>query len=252
MSDSVLEFRGVSFGYRRTTVLEGFDLTVGGGLTFLVGENGAGKTTTFRLALGALRPRRGSIVRHGSGAPAGRLRQKSDLIGYLPQSFTAPPHMSLHRYLEYIGWLRLMSKHDLVSAVPRALARVGLGDRAADRVATLSGGMFRRLGVAQAILHEPSLVLLDEPTVGLDPQGRVDLRRLMRDLAEDTAVLCSTHLLEDAGATNGTLVALKDGRVVFQGHATEFQTLAATGKPGSTDEGLTPLEAAFLQLMGKS
>jgi ABC-2 type transport system ATP-binding protein len=230
-----VQVRGLGFSYRTTTVFDAVDLDLTRGTNFVVGVNGAGKTTLFRLILGDLRPARGAIEVIRRGDDRG--------IGYLPQTFGFPPRLTVAEFLTHVAWLHRVPRARRSTSVADALARVGLVDRADDRMGTLSGGMLRRAGIAQALVHQPSLVLLDEPTVGLDPRQRVELRELLGSLARDTTMVISTHLLEDVSVVGGHVVVLHDGRVRFTGTTAEMAARAGAG-PGSD------LDRAFLTLTG--
>lgn len=217
------------------------DLELGPGVTCLVGANGAGKSTLFRLVAGVERPTSGSVGT-GSGADGGRRR---GAIGYLPQQPTLPGGATLTQFLTYVGWLQGMSRSARGPAVAEVLARMGLADRAGARIASLSGGMQRRAGVAQAILHGPGTVLLDEPTAGLDPRQRLSLRSAVQDMAAGRIVVVATHLVEDVRALADRVVVLADGCVTFNGEIAALEGRATADAPGATE-----LERGLANLMG--
>jgi len=146
--------------------------------------------------------------------------------------------------VEYMAWLREMPKSAVPGAVQRAIDRVGLTAKADARMKTLSGGMLRRAGIAQAIVNDPELLLLDEPTVGLDPEQRLDFRELLRDLGVDCCVLVSTHLVEDVTAACTDVVLINEGRLVHRGTPA---TLIAQGVEG--DAGDSPAERGYSALL---
>jgi ABC-2 type transport system ATP-binding protein len=237
-ADDAVRLRGVEFGFGRTDLFTGLDLALPRGLTFLVGVNGAGKTTLFRLMLGDLRPSRGTIEIPGlAGTPV------RSAIGYLPQSFGFPPRFTVTDFVAHLAWLRGVDRRRRPALVRAAIARVGLTERAGDRMGTLSGGMLRRAGIAQALVHEPPLVLLDEPTVGLDPRQRMDLRDVFRTLATTVTLVVSTHLLEDVAALGGHVAVLHEGRLRFTGSVDEMAAHA-----GDDQGGGSTLDRAFLAL----
>jgi ABC-2 type transport system ATP-binding protein len=230
---------------RKKMAVDGLDLSLGHGVHGLLGPNGAGKTTLIRALATVLRPAGGELVL--LGAPVGghidqrRLRRG---IGYLPQEFGFYKRFTVREFVEYMAWLKEMSKKDVPGAVQRALERVGLADRADDRMKTLSGGMVRRAGIAQAIVNDPQVLLLDEPTAGLDPAQRLRFRQLLQQLGKDTCVVVSTHLVEDVAAACTDVVLMADGKLVFQGTPDD---LAAAGGP--EDVGDSPIERGYSALL---
>lgn len=194
-----------------------FELTPG--IVALLGENGAGKSTLLRILSTTVPPATGSmsILGRSSSTRSGRDRCRREL-GYLPQELSLPGFARCADYLHHAAWARQLPCRDRAEAVRRALAAVGLEDRARSRIRTLSGGMKRRLGIAQAIIHRPTLVLLDEPTAGLDPRQRIELRALIRRIAgEEVCVLVATHLVEDAGILADRVLVLDGGTFAFDG-----------------------------------
>jgi ABC-type multidrug transport system ATPase subunit len=230
---------------RRKMAVDGLDLSLGKGVHGLLGPNGAGKTTLIRALATVLRPAEGRLSL--LGAPAGgntgqrALRRR---IGYLPQNFGYYKRFTVREFVEYLAWLKEMSKEDIPGAVQRAIERVGLADRADDRMRTLSGGMVRRVGIAQAIVNDPDILLLDEPTAGLDPAQRVRFRELMQELGQDACVLVSTHLVEDVATACSDVVLFADGKLVFQGTPDE---LAAAGTPAHVGD--SPIERGYSALL---
>lgn len=213
---------------RSTTALHPTTLTLGSGVIGLLGPNGAGKTTLLRLLSTAMPPSTGRIVVEGhetTGSTAERTAARR-LIGYLPQEVVFPHGMTAFGFLDYIAvlkeWDRTDSRH---AEVRRVLALVGLGERSTVKVRRLSGGQRRRLAIAQALLGTPSLLILDEPTTGLDPEQRASLRRILSEL--EGTVLLSTHQTEDVSALCDRVVVLDAGRVRFDGAVAELLATAS-------------------------
>ncbi|TVT40792.1 ABC transporter ATP-binding protein [Amycolatopsis rhizosphaerae] len=229
----------------RRMAVDGLELRLGRGVHGLLGPNGAGKTTLIRSLATVLKPADGELEllgqRLGGRADLRPLRRK---IGYLPQEFGYYPRFTVREFVEYMAWLKEMDRRHVPGAVQRAIERVGLADRADDRMKTLSGGMLRRAGIAQAIVNDPGLLLLDEPTVGLDPAQRVDFRALLRDLGAQACVLVSTHLVEDVAAACTNVVLIDEGRLVFQGTPDEI-----AGRGGTDDVGDNPIERGYTALL---
>jgi ABC-2 type transport system ATP-binding protein len=232
---------------RKVMAVDGLDLSLGAGVHGLLGPNGAGKTTLIRTLATVLRPTAGELTLLGE--PIGRLDQRSlrRRIGYLPQDFGYYKRFTVREFVEYMAWLKEMPKGEIPGAVQRAVERVGLADRANDRMKTLSGGMVRRAGIAQAIVNDPRILLLDEPTAGLDPAQRLRFRELLHELGTDTCVVVSTHLVEDVAAACTDVVLFSAGKLVF--HGTPAQ-LAAAG--GSEHVGDSPIERGYSALLSSS
>jgi ABC-2 type transport system ATP-binding protein len=230
---------------RRRMAVDGLDLSLGTGVHGLLGPNGAGKTTLIRALATVLRPAGGTLELFGESADGrGEHRALRRRIGYLPQEFGHYKRFTVREFVEYMAWLKEVPKADIPGAVQRAVERVGLADRADKRMKTLSGGMVRRVGIAQAIVNDPSILLLDEPTVGLDPTQRLRFRELLQELGKDTCVVVSTHLVEDVAAACTDVVLLAEGRLVFQGSPDE---LAAAGGPEHVGD--SPLERGYSALL---
>ncbi|MCX5418249.1 ABC transporter ATP-binding protein [Streptomyces sp. NBC_00078] len=231
----------------RHLAVDGLDLTLKTGVHGLLGPNGAGKTTLMRALSTVVKPADGSLTLLGAQAD-GRadLRKVRRKLGYLPQQFGFYPRFTVREFVAYMAWLREMPRTAVPDAVQRAIDRVGLTTKADTRMKTLSGGMLRRVGIAQAIVNDPELLLLDEPTVGLDPEQRLDFRDLLRDLSAGTCVLVSTHLVEDVVAACTDVILMNEGRLLFQGTPDD---LIARG--GQGDAGDSPAERGYSALLRK-
>ena len=197
--------------------LDDVDLSLGRGLFGLLGPNGAGKSTLMRIICTLQTPTRGSVRVAGFDTVRQR-RAVRERIGYLPQEFGA---WRSHRTEEVLDTLARLSgladKRHRRRRVAETLAQVGLEGVADRKVRRLSGGMVRRLGVAQALVHEPPVLIVDEPTVGLDPEERMRFRQLMARLGQDRTILLSTHIVADLGAGCAEIALLDGGRIVYQG-----------------------------------
>ena len=240
-----VEVRGLVRTFRRTRAVAGVDLSIGPGVFGLLGPNGAGKTTLLRTLATVSRPDSGAVTLLGRD-PADH-RQRREIrrrLGYLPQTLSYYPAFTVDEFVEYFALLKEMPREQVPGAVARAIDRVGLAGRARSRLRTLSGGMLRRAGIAQAIVNDPQLLLLDEPTAGLDPEQRVEFRALLRDIGSRSAVIVSTHLVEDVGAACTQVALMLAGRVVFTG--TPGELVARGVGHGAGD---APLERGYSAIL---
>lgn len=223
--------------YGRATVLDRLDLQIGTGVTGLLGPNGAGKTSLLRCLATTLAPDSGHVRILGLD-PAIR-KQRTDLrrrLGYLPQDPGFYPHFSVFEQVDYVAILKELTdrrrRHD---EVRRVLATVDLEPQTRKKVGKLSGGMRQRLGLACALLNEPELLILDEPTVGLDPEQRMRFRALVSRLGESRTVLLSTHQTEDVAALCERVIVMHHGSRMFDGTPGGLAALA-TGRSWLSDQ----------------
>ena len=216
----MIEIKQLTKTYRgKVHALNGIDLTIGTGMFGLVGPNGAGKTTLMRILAGLLRASGGSatVFGHDLSSSAGRQAAKTNL-GYLPQDLGLYPNLNAYEFLDYMAILKgVTDKAERQRQIADLLEKVRLTDAANRRLKTYSGGMKRRVGIAQALLGDPKLLIVDEPTAGLDPEERVRFRNLLSDMAAERTIILSTHIVEDISQSCNDLAVLKDGRVVFRG-----------------------------------
>jgi ABC-type multidrug transport system ATPase subunit len=218
---------GVRHVYKGGTVaLDGVDLRIGTGLFGLLGPNGAGKSTLMRIICTLLVPTEGRVTVAGHDVVTER-RAVRRLFGYLPQEFSA---WRLHRVEEVLDTLASLSGMDNKAArrarVAEVLELVGLQEVAHRKVKKLSGGMVRRLGVAQALIHEPKVLVVDEPTVGLDPEERLHFRKVMAELGRERTIVLSTHIVADLGSGCTDLALIDNGKVEFRGSPAELVSQA--------------------------
>ncbi|MFD8564239.1 ABC transporter ATP-binding protein [Streptosporangium canum] len=228
--------RGLTKRYGRNAVLDGLTLEFGRGVTGLLGPNGAGKTTLLRSLATTLAPDGGQVRALGlDPADRGQRTALRRRLGYLPQEPGFYPHFTLFELVDYVAILKeLTDRRERHREVRRVLAEVDLADRARTKVRKLSGGMKQRLALAQALLGTPDLLILDEPTVGLDPEQRMRFRALVSRLGESRTVLLSTHQTEDVAALCERVIVMNRGRVMFQGTPAELAT-AASGQVWLSD-----------------
>ncbi len=220
-----IEINDLSKVYRGgVQALNAIDMTIPGGMFGLLGPNGAGKTTLMRILAGILRPTNGSIHigQYDIDTERGRTSVKR-MLGYLPQDLGMYPDLSAREFLDYVGILKGMDNRKVRrQRVEELLETVSLTNVANRKLKTYSGGMKRRIGIAQALLNDPKLLIVDEPTAGLDPEERIRFRNLLSDLGGDRTVLLSTHIVEDLAQTCRNLAIMKSGKVVFQGTTAEL------------------------------
>jgi ABC-2 type transport system ATP-binding protein len=235
--------------FGRTTAVAGVSLEAGAGVFGLLGPNGAGKTSLLRVLATVIPPSSGRLrLLDRDPSRHAQRRQIRRRLGYVPQNLGFYPGFTVVEFVEYFALLKEMPPTQVHRAVAAAVERVGLGEQARAKLRTLSGGMLRRVGIAQAIVNEPDLLLLDEPTAGLDPEQRFAFRDLLRDLGQRATVIVSTHLVEDVGAAC-TRVALMDrGKIVFHGTPDE---LTARGV-GSAAAGDAPLERGYSAVLAET
>nr|WP_236823291.1 ABC transporter ATP-binding protein [Bhargavaea massiliensis] len=185
--------------------------------TALIGPNGSGKTTTLSMLAGLLRQSSGTIRFSGSG------KDPRSAIGFLPQYPNFFPWMTAMEYMELAAGLSGLGGREVRTACEKTLGFVGLGDAGKKRIGGFSGGMKQRLGLAQAIIHRPALLLLDEPVSALDPAGRREVMKMLKELGESTTILYSTHILNDAEEMTDQLLFLRNGQLIEQGPLREVR-----------------------------
>jgi ABC-2 type transport system ATP-binding protein len=188
------------------------------GVYGLLGANGAGKTTLMRMLTGILTPTNGTITFDGMDVSSEDYR---GILGYLPQDFGYYPEFTAMDFLLYLAALKGIPKATAKRRAMALLEQVSLQDVSRRKIKTFSGGMKQRLGIAQALLNDPRLLILDEPTAGLDPKERVRFRNLIEQLGKDSIVLLSTHIVSDVEHIADEILLMKDGRLIFEGPWTE-------------------------------
>jgi ABC-2 type transport system ATP-binding protein len=225
-----------------------FSVKTGEVLGFL-GPNGAGKTTTMRMLTGFLRPTRGDVSICGINMLARPVQAKA-CIGYLPEGAPLYPELTPATFLKFTGMVRGLRGTELNTRMAETAEQVHLREVWNQSIETLSKGYKRRLGLAQAILHNPEVLILDEPTDGLDPNQKQEVRQLVRQMAETKAIIISTHILEEVNAVCTRAVILAQGRIVADGTPGELESLASDHNAVSI---LVPSEKAaeFGEMLGK-
>ena len=239
----MIEIKNLTKTYRGSVhALNAVDLTIGTGMFGLVGPNGAGKTTLMRILAGLLRSTSGSVTvfGHDISTNAGRQAAKTSL-GYLPQDLGLYPNLNAYEFLDYMAILKgVTDKAERRRQAEDLLEKVRLTDAAKRRLKTYSGGMKRRIGIAQALLGDPKLLIVDEPTSGLDPEERVRFRNLLSDMSAERTIILSTHIVEDISQSCNDLAVLRGGKVLFRGSPGEVIARASGHVWAITTDGARP------------
>ena len=191
------------------------------GVVGLLGSNGAGKSTTMNIICGVLKQTSGEVYINGINTLKEPVKARK-MIGFLPQKPPLYPDLTINEYLRFCAEIQWMDKKKIKSAIARAEERCGITHMKDRLLRNLSGGYQQRVGLAQAILHDPKFVVLDEPTNGLDPNQILELRQLIKDIAIDRTVMLSTHILSEVQATCSSIKMIEHGRVVFSGSTEDF------------------------------
>ena len=200
--------------YKNKIAVDRMSFTLARGVTGLLGANGAGKTTLMRILCGILVPDSGTVTCDGMDVETEEYRE---MLGYLPQEFGYYPEFSGRDFLLYMSAVKGMRKKEALKKTEELIELVGLKDAGRKKVRTYSGGMKQRLGIAQALLNDPQILIMDEPTAGLDPQERIRFRNLIAAIGKDRIVLLSTHIVSDLEHIADRLMIMKEGRLLWQG-----------------------------------
>lgn len=216
-----LNIVNVTKKYPDKTAVDDVSLTLTPGIWGLLGANGAGKTTLMRMIADIIKPTSGEITLDGIDIHTLDSRYR-DIFGYLPQEFGFYPEFSVRDYLEYISALKGLGKTETSKKIDELLMMLNLADVEKKKIRKLSGGMKRRVGIAQALINEPKILILDEPTSGLDPGERIRFRNLISEFAKDRIVIISTHIVSDVEYIAFKNVIMKDGCIISEGDTEEL------------------------------
>jgi ABC-type multidrug transport system ATPase subunit len=199
--------------YDKKTVVDHVNLELSTGIVGLLGPNGAGKTTMIRLLCDLIQPDSGAVLLNGEDIRS-MGEDYRDVLGYLPQKMGYYPWFTAEKYLNYIAALKGFSDEEAATRTEELLKKVGLYEERKKRLGAFSGGMLQRVGIAQALLNDPKILILDEPTAGLDPQERIRFRSIIAGLAKDRLVILSTHIVSDIEHIATQVVLLRSGKVI--------------------------------------
>lgn len=239
----MIEIKNLTKTFGKKTALNNLSVTLEPGVIGLLGPNGSGKTTLLRTMTGLYRTKAGQILLNGKDVT--NTDALPAVTGYLPQKFGMFKELSVYDMMDYFAVLKKIPKAEKKAEIERVVEFVNLSDRMRDRVGSLSGGMVRRLGIAQAVLGNPKVLLFDEPTAGLDPEERMRFKNMVRQLPKDTIVLISTHIVEDVEAVCDHVMVMRKGTVLANKTGEELAAVAKgrTYKVSGAKEGALPPEA---------
>ncbi len=241
----MIDIHDLTFSYPRgREVFDHLSFQVLGSRVALLGPNGAGKSTLMSIAAGLLRPSSGSVSLNGRTLGRGR-KQYLSRLAFIPQSIPVVPGMRVEEQVAYVGWLKGLPAKEAKANAATAITRAGLEGLERSRVSALSGGQLRRVGIASALVHRADVIIMDEPTAGLDAVQRANFRNALADLDPAVQVLVSTHQTEDLADVYDEVVVLASGQVRFQGSQREF---LATSDPSV--EPARRAEMAYISLVG--
>ena len=218
--DTKIVLEDVCKDYGSKRALNQINLTIESGMFGLLGPNGAGKTTMMKILTSLLPKTSGKITM--CGIPIEKSKEIRSIVGYLPQEFSMYGTMSVYEGMDYLAVLSGVQKSQRRERIMELLKKVNLDDCAKKKIKALSGGMKRRMGIAQALIHNPRVLIVDEPTAGLDPEERVRFRNLLCEVAQERIVLLSTHIVGDIEATCEKIAVLKEGNLLYNGTVTQL------------------------------
>jgi len=213
--NNIIEIKNLNKFYGKKQALSDITLSIKPGMFGLLGRNGAGKTTLMRTLAALLQKKSGSVTI--CGIPIENEKEIRKIIGYLPQEFSMYLSMNVMEAMDYLALLSGLNKQERRERIEVLLQKVNLTEHRKKKIRALSGGMKRRLGIAQALLNNPKVLIVDEPTAGLDPEERIRFRNLLSEVAEERIVILSTHIVGDIEATCENIAILDSGKVLYQG-----------------------------------
>ena len=222
-----IEVSNLEMQYNKgSKALNNISMSIGEGVFGLLGQNGAGKTTLMRILVNLLEQTSGTVNINGTILNSKTASKIKGKIGYLPQELGLHPNLTVRETLDYFGILSLMSCLDRKNQIDILLEQMNLEEHANKKIKQLSGGMKRRVGLAQAMLNNPSLLVVDEPTTGLDPEERIRIRMLLSKISKGRTIILSTHVVEDVASICNKLAIMEKGEIIFTGSVPELINIA--------------------------
>lgn len=216
-----LKLENIDFSYGKNKILNDINLSLSTGVTALLGPNGAGKTTLINIITALYRPDKGTVYYNEKDIK--KLRDRYyDYIGYLPQMPQFYKNFTAYNFLEYIGILKAVKKSELKERIERLLKLVNLSEEKNKKIGAFSGGMRQRLGIAQALLNNPEVLILDEPTAGLDPNERIRFRNIISQIGADKIVILATHIVSDVECIASRAIFLKNKEAIMVNNISEL------------------------------
>lgn len=244
ITDVSIEANDIGYRIGRRSILSGVSFSLSQGIAAILGPNGAGKSTLLRVVATLLPVSHGSIIINGNDIGfRSELRQARSAIGYLPQKFTGLEWSSTLRNVEYAAWVHGIDAADCADAAFEALRFVGLSAVERLPLRSLSGGMRQRVGLACAMAHRPSVLILDEPTVGIDPNQLIAIRKLLAEYGRKSAIVMSTHMVDDVRSIADSVMVLSSGRLIFHDSVEMFESFGTEDGYGSS------LEFAYARIL---
>ncbi len=217
----VLSVEGLTKKYDKNIANDNINLCFKPGINGLLGENGAGKTTLMKMLVTVLKPTNGQIKYEGKSITKNETEYR-ELLGYLPQDFNGYSELNLWEFMHYMGKLKNLSDKKILTKTKELLEMVSLYDVANKKIRTFSGGMRKRVGIAQALLNEPKILIMDEPTAGLDPKERVKFRSIINQISKNSIIILSTHIVSDIENIASNIIIMKRGKVLIAGTKEEI------------------------------
>lgn len=215
--DNQLLIENINFSYGKNKVLNNISFSCSNGIASILGANGAGKTTLMRVLIGANKPSTGKILLNNENL----LECSNNMIGYLPQNFDIYDNITGYDFLSYVCDIKNVSSKEKKQHIDKVIQQFNLESIISKTIRNYSGGCKRRLGIAQAVIGNPNIIIIDEPTVGLDPEQRLEFRHYLSEIGKERIVLISTHILEDVELYTNTILIINQGSIIFKGSTSD-------------------------------